>query len=503
MSLAPSPSSPSPLTAGLREPRASSGRRLSGRLPALEPRVGWALVIAVSLAAAAGSLLYQNAPDFDPWGWIIWGREVLHLDLNSVQGPSWKPGPVLFTTVFAVFGGAAPTLWMLTARLGLLLAVVMAYRVASRLGGRLAGVIAAVLLLTLNNFLHGALYAESEPLMVGFLLFAVDLALSRRHRAALLLFWLAALMRPEIWPLMLAYSGYLWLRAPRERGWVLAAWALTVLLWFGGDWWGSGNPFTSSERAKQFVRWSPWDQYREPARAMLTFFANRLHRPAIVLALVAVVVAAVRRTREVLLVALGSLVTLACVAAMAQAGYPVLDRFLFASLALAFVLAGVGAAQLVAFASRRHTIAGVAVAVLVAAALSPLAVNNARRWGPILKDARHWSREVNTLPQAVAAAGGASQVAACRESITTYLLMMPTLAWDLHVHMWRIFDTKHYHEILFIWRTDPMWLVETRKLLRTVPLAQAAGWQVLYADTARPLRKVICPAPAHSAPGRT
>ena len=40
-------------------------------------------------------------PTYDPWAWIIWGREVAHLDLVTTTGPSWKPLPVIFTTPFS------------------------------------------------------------------------------------------------------------------------------------------------------------------------------------------------------------------------------------------------------------------------------------------------------------------------------------------------------------------------------------------------------------------
>jgi len=52
-----------------------------------------------ALALAALSLLRPSAPTTDPWGWILWGRELLHLDLNTatVLSPSWKPLPVLIT----------------------------------------------------------------------------------------------------------------------------------------------------------------------------------------------------------------------------------------------------------------------------------------------------------------------------------------------------------------------------------------------------------------------
>jgi hypothetical protein len=49
---------------------------------------GTLLVVVGCLALAALSLLTPSAPTYDPWSWIIWGREVVHLDLSTVGGPS-------------------------------------------------------------------------------------------------------------------------------------------------------------------------------------------------------------------------------------------------------------------------------------------------------------------------------------------------------------------------------------------------------------------------------
>ena len=108
----------------------------------------WKLLVLVCLGVAALSLLGPSVPTYDPWAWIIWGRQIAHLDLNTVSGPSWKPLPVFFTTVFSFAGDdAAPNLWLLISRAGGMIAIAMAYRLGSRLGGRPAGVIAALALL--------------------------------------------------------------------------------------------------------------------------------------------------------------------------------------------------------------------------------------------------------------------------------------------------------------------------------------------------------------------
>src|SRR3954452_21371591 len=105
-----------------------------------------ARVGALCLAVAALSLLVPSAPTTDPWGWIVWGREVLHLDLSTVVPgpPSWKPLPGLVTTPLALTGAAAPTLWLFVARLGALASLVVAARLTGRLAGSWAAAIAVV-----------------------------------------------------------------------------------------------------------------------------------------------------------------------------------------------------------------------------------------------------------------------------------------------------------------------------------------------------------------------
>jgi len=89
------------------------------------------------LALALLSLLTPSVPTTDPWGWIVWGREVAHLDLDTSQGgsPSWKPLPVLFTTPLAIFGDALPEAWLVVARTGGLFGLVLVVVLAVRLAG--------------------------------------------------------------------------------------------------------------------------------------------------------------------------------------------------------------------------------------------------------------------------------------------------------------------------------------------------------------------------------
>ena len=82
---------------------------------------------------AALSLLIPSTPSYDPWAWLVWGREIVHVNLQTTGGPSWKPLPMMFTTVFALFGKAQPDLWLVVARAGAVIGVAMVFKLAWRL----------------------------------------------------------------------------------------------------------------------------------------------------------------------------------------------------------------------------------------------------------------------------------------------------------------------------------------------------------------------------------
>src|SRR5438876_9131869 len=60
-------------------------------------------IVCVALAALSAAIL-PTVPSYDPWSWIVWGREVFdpHLSFTVSGGPSWKPLPVVLTAVFGL-----------------------------------------------------------------------------------------------------------------------------------------------------------------------------------------------------------------------------------------------------------------------------------------------------------------------------------------------------------------------------------------------------------------
>ena len=152
------------------------------------PLVIWS-VICLALAALSAAIL-PTVPSYDPWSWIVWGRELVnpHLGFSTGGGPSWKPLPVIFTTVYGLFGGASPTLWVITARAGGLMSLVAAYRLASRMTPgetwmrAVAGVLAAIGIVLTQEWAYYMYRGTSEPMLVGLSLWAVDRHLGGQAR---------------------------------------------------------------------------------------------------------------------------------------------------------------------------------------------------------------------------------------------------------------------------------------------------------------------------------
>ena len=169
-----------------------------------------AAVIGGALVLAAASLLLPWALAFDPQAWVVWGRDLGRLALDTRGGPSWKPLPVVFTTPLSITGSAAPALWLIIARAGGLLAVAGAAVLATRLGGKLAGAVAAVLMVLSTWWGFNTALGNSEGLLAAAALWAIVAHLDGRYRAALGLLTAAALLRPEVWPFLGVYGLWLW-----------------------------------------------------------------------------------------------------------------------------------------------------------------------------------------------------------------------------------------------------------------------------------------------------
>lgn len=444
----------------------------------------WALAV-LSVVVAGLSLLLPSAPTYDPWAWIIWGREITELDLDTVYGPSWKPLPVLFTTLFTPFGDAAPLLWVVVARAGALLGLLLAFRVAYRLaGGGLpgaAGGLAALLALALSGgWVRNGLMANSEGLLVALVLWAVDRHLDGRYRQALVLGFAGALLRPEIWPFLGAYGVWLWLRDRPARPLVAGLALLVPALWFLPELWGSGDPLRASSRARTPDLGTVAFADR-PALDVTEGALGLLPLAVLAGAAIALAIVGFRRGRlnDVLLVlGLGGIGWIAIIAVMTEAGYAGNPRYAVLAAAVFCVLAGVAVAWAVRFvAARAGPLAGGAAALVLIGGSLALAGDELRAVDRALEENRSQAVLADTLPGAIGEAGGREELVACGKPYTGKY-RVPLLAWHLGLHIREVTVIPELPAVLYYAHGSPP--LGTGRLPFTT-LAQEGPWTIMAA----------------------
>lgn len=396
----------------------------------------WKLLLLACFALAGLSLLLPSVPTYDPWAWIIWGREVAQGDLVTTTGPSWKPLPVIFTTPFSLAGDdGAPLLWLVVARAGGILAFALAFRLGARLAGPFAGVIAASSLFLADEFIRNFFRGNSEGILVALCLWALERHLDGRRRDAFLLGIGAALLRPEVWPFIALYGLYLLIAERRLSTLLLVVGGglSLLILWFVPEYIGSGDFLRAANRARQP---NP-DSAAFAAHPFIEVFnrsASVLSLPVYVGGVIAFVVALVRRDGLYLTMAAIGTVLMVAVAGMTQAGFAGNLRYVALPAALVCVLAGAGWVWLVRATNRRAgTVAAAALAVVIAAASAPFVIDDVREldegWWRIDQEAQLYG----TVPEAIEAAGGREKLLACG-TVYTGAFQTQAVAWYMHLH---------------------------------------------------------------------
>ena len=416
----------------------------AGRRPELR-RAAMALAMpALCLLVAGVSLaVVPSVPGYDPFSWIVWGSELAHLAIGPHQafltggGPSWKPLPVLFTTIFGIFGRAAPSLWIVFARAVGLAGLWIAYRLGSRLGhsdrwpagGVVAGLLSALGCVLTYRWLHFMFHATSEPMVIAATLLAVERHLAGRRLTAFLAGVALALLRPEATPLVGLYG--LWLLATgstRTRAVVICGLLLIPAAWIVPPWLSSHAPLLASRHARDFNG----HLGRDPLVTVLNRARKLTVWPVIVAAGAAVLLAVRRGERMILVLAAASLAYVAIVAAMALDHYPGLERFMLPAAAVVAVLAGVGVTRVAELAGGGRR-AAVVAAGLVAVAV-PFLMGRISYETRQVADSQLAERILNETVAAVRLAGGATRMLPCPDSrVAINHAIQPSLAWELHV----------------------------------------------------------------------
>jgi hypothetical protein len=407
----------------------------------------WRLLVLGCLALAALSLTLPSVPTYDPWAWIIWGREVAHGDLITMTGPSWKPLPVIFTTPFSLAGDdGAPLLWLVLARAGGILAFAMAFRLGKRLAGPIAGLIAAAALILADEFIRNFFRGNSEGILVALCLWAIERHLDGRRRDAFLLGLAAALLRPEVWPFIALYGLYLiaadWHkdnRLPVKTALLVVGGGVGLgILWFLPEYLGSGDFLRAAARARKP---NP-DSAAFATHPFIEVFnrsASVLSTPVYVGGVLATAVALhafVKRRQEGLKLALAAIgtVLMLAVAGMTQAGFAGNLRYVALPAALVCVLAGAGWVWLVKTTNARFgTIAAVALTAIIAAASAPSVIEDVQELDLAGQRIRAEADLYGTVPDAIKAGGGEAKLKSCG-TVYTGAFQTQAVAWYMHLH---------------------------------------------------------------------
>jgi hypothetical protein len=338
---------------------------------ALRPRP--ALAVGAALVLAAASLALPYYPVYDPWAWLVWGRELIGGGFETAAGPSWKPLPVLVDAPISLLGDAAPQAWLLIARTGWFSAALLAGLLAARLSGEAVGrwrwlaaaTAATSVALTADSFtppLRQFTGGLSEPLLVALVLGAIWAALDERPGWVLGLGTAAALLRPEVWPFLALWAYFASRGRPRLRAAAIACAILIPFAWFVPDIVGAGTPLEGGETARAGGI--------EPLDG-LDVLGRALAAPLIPcwIGVCALIGLGRNPDRCVKILLAGAAAWIVLVALMAIVGFAGLPRFLAPATAVIAVLGSAGIARIAADPSTQRLLL-VALIILVVAGIT-------------------------------------------------------------------------------------------------------------------------------------
>jgi hypothetical protein len=479
------------LTTGVSEGLGSA--KLARRLPAVVRRHVW---LAVGLGVVAISIAFvvwsDMRPGYDAYGWLVWGRQTLHWDLDTNGAPSWKPLTFLFTVPYSLLGGLSLWLWMVTAVAAGLSGSVFAARIAfgltagaqRRLAAWGAAVFAGLGILGLDGYWQLVLQANSDPMVVSLCLAAIDLQLSGRPRTAFAALVLAALGRPEVWPFVALYALWAWRARTSMRPLAAAGLAIIPILWFSVPALTSHSLLTPGDLALN----SAHALHGSKIMGVIGRFLDLNELPVRLAALLAVVLAVVRRDRATLLLAGAACLWVAIEIGFALHGWSAVPRYMAEPAAIVVVLAGAAVGQLLAAAPQATVMASWAAPVIVmvlVGSLVPAARTRARAVDEQIREVRSGTIKIKRLQAVIDRDGGGARIRACGQPVGD-VGYQSILAWDLGMNVGNVGylpgrSINQGHPIVLFKRHQLGWTV--RPIHTRVP--DRAKCRRLRADSAR------------------
>jgi hypothetical protein len=479
------------------EDRGSSRSSGPGRAWSFVGRYPWWFVaLAVVVFSAVLIRLTNTRPGYDPYGWLVWGYQTLHLSLDLGGAPSWKPFTYLFNVPYALFGHWALWLWMVTSVASSLGGCIFAGRIAYRLTNAdrehryaaiAAGVFAGLTLLGIQDYMHYVLSVQSDPMLVTVCLAAIDCHLCGHHRWAFALAVLAALGRPEVWPFVGLYAVWAWLTIPSMRWFIYAGLALIPLLWFGVPTITNHRPDIAGQLALE----SPRELHGNKVIGTINRFTALTYLPVQLAALAAVIWAAFRRDRTVLILGAGVVTWVVVEIAFALHGWPGVPRYLFEPAGVMIALSGVLVGWVLIEAPRLRpgwpSWVGVPVVALLVVSLLPGALARARAEHKDVFHERARTVQIQKLAATLNALGGYKHVLACGRPVTN-VEYVSIMAWYTKLNTGKVghrpkFELRQNYPIVLFTPLQNGWAIMP---WHTAPAMQAgcANLNALYVPTA-------------------
>jgi len=366
---------------------------------------------------------------------------------------------MLFTIPFGAFSGIAPDLWLIVARAGTIVSLVLAFVLAGRFVeatwgeadaprrgwvATVAGLVGATTVLLQVGYIRYAAMGDSEGLCNAVAFAAILWHINGNRKGALLFATAAGLLRPEVWPFLGVYGLWLWFTEPQLRRWLIGCAVSLPVFWFVPEYIGSGDFFRAASRAKKPNEYSPAfaeNPFLETIRQGEPIIPVVLH-PIVLLSLPFLAWSAWRRRWLPVALFAGAGGWILLVAAMTQGGFAGNPRYMMLGTSILSILGGYGVGSLMVVVRKAAALVNPRL-VVVASLLFTLAIPVAawsKGLGERLKQYQNLNRVLHQeakrrtdLPNAIDIAGGRSRVLECGD-ISTERFQVPLIAWYLNVH---------------------------------------------------------------------
>jgi hypothetical protein len=204
--------------------RSSAGHMRLARLRAVSGAT-WAKLgfAALCAGALAGYFAFPTYPTYDSFYALLWGRDLLHLqlpDFSVYRGPTEHPLAIAFGALCAVFGQGGARLMVLGSIASFAALTAGIFRLTRLCFGPFVAVLAALLMLSRLFDANLAAQGYLDITYIALIVWATALEVerSRRGTPVFLLLALAGLLRPDAWVLGGVY-------------WLWCAWPARTRLW--------------------------------------------------------------------------------------------------------------------------------------------------------------------------------------------------------------------------------------------------------------------------------